>query len=313
LYFDKVPRYRFGAVKQQVWMALHLPFHLAILGVVEGSVQLAQARYIYYNTEIMGRQASYDCVTQHLDGQALTDALFRNIEYFRINESAQGTLALEYVWREVYTLGNATGVCSPANTTNTPDELLGLPLSFAQFFNRAIGALFQSFDIDIPPEGDTRESRSLNVALGSWVVVYTYFWSAILLLLVCYTITALLAEVDNRGHWRSLRRYASISILSRAAMIILAAVLLAVGVTSRPHYFFIQSYIASVWILPTVVFAFWVICMGDRVEHLWTKRREGSTRYESVAVVDGGRHESEDMGAVRRRTTTTNGYGYPSY
>jgi hypothetical protein len=110
--------------------------------------------------------------------------------------------------------------------------------------------------------------RGLNVALKSWVVVYTYFWSAILLFIVCYTITALLAEIDNRGNWRSLRTYASISILSRAAIIILTAVLLAIGVASKPNYYFIQYYIASAWTLPTVVFAFWVICMSDRVEHL---------------------------------------------
>jgi hypothetical protein len=171
-------------------MALHLPFHLAILGVAEGSVQLAQARYIYYSTEIMARQASYDCATQHLDGQALTSALITNVEYFKINESAQGTLALNYVWNEVYILGNTTGVCSPSNTTNTGNELLGLPMTFAQFFSRAIGAMFQAFDIDIPYEG---EERGFTIALQSWVVVYTYFWSAILLLIVCYTITALLA------------------------------------------------------------------------------------------------------------------------
>jgi hypothetical protein len=291
-----------------MWMALHLPFHLAILGVAEGSVQLAQARYIYYSTEIMARQASHDCVTSHLDGQALTIALFTNVEYFKINESAQGTLALDYVWNEVYTLGNTTGVCAPANTTNPGNELLGLPTTFAQFFNRAIGAMFQAFDIDIPHEG---EARGFNIALQSWVVVYTYFWSAILLLIVCYTITALLAEVDDKGKWRAPRTYASISILSRAAMIILAAVLLAVGVTSRPHYYFIQYYIASAWILPTVVFAFWIICMSDRVEHLWRERRGKSARYESIAVVDGGGHELDEVSGVRRRTT--NGYGYPSH
>jgi hypothetical protein len=167
--------------------------------------------------------------------------------------------------------------------------------------------MFQALDIDIPHEGQV---RGLNVALRSWVVVYTYFWSAILLLIVCYTITTLLAEIDNRGNWRSLRRYASISILSRAAMSILAAVLLAVGVTSKPNYYFIQYYIASAWILPTVVLASWVISMSDRMEHLWTKRKERSTRYESVAMVDRVKHEPEGLGGVRRRTT--NGYGYPS-
>jgi hypothetical protein len=128
--------------------------------------------------------------------------------------------------------------------------------------NRAIGAMFQLFDIDVPPDG---EVRGFNIALQSLKVVYTYIWSDILLLLVCYTITALLAEVGNRGNWRSLRRYASISVLWRTTMIVFAVVLLVAGVTSKPHYFFIRYYTASAWILPTAVFASWVICMNDRL------------------------------------------------
>jgi small-conductance mechanosensitive channel len=296
-------------MKQQIWMALHLPFHLAILGVIEGSQQLAQARYIYYNTQILFTKAWYGCVGQHLDGQVLASNLTKNIDYFKINESARGTLALHYVWKEIAILGNTTDVCSSANTTNVSQELFGLPLTFAQFFNRAMGAMFQAFDMDIPPEDDA--NSSLHVALRSWIVVYTYFWSAIILLLVCYTITALLAEVDERGHWRSISRYANLSIVLRAAMIVLAAVMLALGVISRPYYYFVQYYIASSWILPTVVLAFWVICVGDRLEKLWVRRMIGKTKYESVAAVDGEGGETQEMGGVRRRGT--NAYGYPSH
>jgi hypothetical protein len=78
-------------------MALHLPSHLAILGVVEGSQHLAQARCIYYNTQILFTRARYGCVGQHLDGHALASNLTKTIDYLKINESARGTLALHYV------------------------------------------------------------------------------------------------------------------------------------------------------------------------------------------------------------------------
>ncbi|KAH7089530.1 bacterial low temperature requirement A protein-domain-containing protein [Paraphoma chrysanthemicola] len=312
LYFDKVPRYRFGMVKQQIWMGLHLPFHLAILGVVEGAQQLAQARYIYYNTSVMIMKAWYGCVGQHLDGQALASNLTKNIEYFKMNESARGTIALETVYDQIYILGNTTNVCSPANTTNTNTELLGIPYdSFHDFFVEAIGAMYQSFDIDIPFQG---HPDTVHIAFRSWLLVYTYFWSAIILLLVCYTITSLLAETEGRGHWRSFMRYVSLAILSRAAMIALAVVMLAVGLSSGPLYLLIQKYIMTGWLLPTVVLALWTICIADRVGKMWQQRSERKTKYESVAHAQRDRPDEVDdapVEGIRRRGT--NVYGYPAH
>jgi hypothetical protein len=97
LYFDRVPKYRFGAVKQQIWMALHLPFHLAILGVVEGSQQLAQAHYIYRCIHRMTAKVWETCVGQHMEGQALTADLTKTIEYFKLNESARGKFLTDFI------------------------------------------------------------------------------------------------------------------------------------------------------------------------------------------------------------------------
>ncbi|OAL02009.1 hypothetical protein IQ06DRAFT_346610 [Phaeosphaeriaceae sp. SRC1lsM3a] len=309
LYFDKVPKYRFGVVKQQLWMALHLPFHLAMLGVVEGSQQLAQARYIYHNTRLLISNAYYACVGQHLEGQALASNLTKNIDYFKINESAQGEAALNLVWDQVYFLGNNTGVCSEYNTTRSIGSAFGgVPDDFTFFFGRAIGAMFQSFNLDIPGEDTT---PGVETALNSWKVVYIYFWSAIILLLVCYTITALLAEADEIGHWRNPIRYLGISVLARTAMIVMAAVLLGVGLREKGYYIWLQEYIASSWVLPTVVLALWIICLSDRVEKMWMNRKSKKTKYESVAAVESERFETIDTEGVRRRGT--NAYGYPSH
>ncbi|CAO2653794.1 Nn.00g032050.m01.CDS01 [Neocucurbitaria sp. VM-36] len=304
LYFDKVPHYRFGTVQQQLWMALHLPFHLAILGVVEGSQQLVQARYIYFSKEKLLHEAWYRCVGNHLDGQALTTNLTKNIEYFKINQSAQGTLALDYVYREIYLLGNTTNVCSPSNTTDYTNDFGGVPHTFANFISRAIGAMVQAFEIDIPPEGEVRSSR---IALRSWTVIYTYFWSAIILLLASYTITSLLSDADVEYGPR-LRRYISFSILSRALMISLAVVMLVVGLT---NFMFLQGYIASAWILPTVVLSLFIICWSDRGSKLWRQRQGQMRRYEGVASMPIELQQEVGGGPVQRRRT--NGYGYPSY
>lgn len=302
LYFDTVPRYRFGTVAQQLWMALHLPFHLAILGVVEGSQHLTQARYIYSSAEQLFSMVWYGCVGQHLDGQSLTTNLTKSIEYFKINESARGTLALNFVSREIDKLGDNSGVCSPSNTTDLNVPYRGIPLTFEAFLDQSISAMVQALEIDIPPEGKV---HTINIALRSWIVVYTYFWSAIILLLVCYTITSLLAD-GNKHHWRNPGRYASLSILSRVFMIVLAMVMLILGSRSD---MFIQHYIASSWILPTVVLTLWIVCLSDRASKMWRRRKERGRKYKSVATTQN-EQQNEHSGVQRRGT---NAYGYPSH
>ncbi|KAL6708053.1 hypothetical protein ACN47E_003487 [Coniothyrium glycines] len=318
LYFDKVPKYRFGTVKQQVWMALHLPFHLAILGVVEGSQQLAQARYIYFNMETLHHKVADACSIGHLDGQVLATSLTKIVEYFKVNESARGTLALDYVWPQVYLLGNETGICSLSNTTDLSNQLFttdptarlfGIPISFAQFFVRTIGAMFQALNIDIPNE--SAEDSGLTIALRSWTVVYTYFWSAIILLELCYLVTSLLAEnADGGGYWRAPLRYKSGLVFSRGSMIAIAILLLILG-RARPR--FIQEYIASGWILPTIVLKLWFICLSDRVITLLQQRKERKQSYKCVATAltedQPGRQLGQQDFQMRRRQT--NGYGYP--
>lgn len=319
LYYDRVPKYRFGTVKQQFWMALHLPFHLAILGVVEGAQQLALARYVYYNTEILFRNLHSACVVSHLDGAALAANLTKTVDYFKINESARGVLALTYVWPQVDFLGNDTNVCSVANTTANNIELYGTPSSFAEFIVRTIAALFQSFDIDIESESSDISASGFFVAMDSWAVVYTYFWSAIILLEFCYLITSLLAETaEGHGYWRSLGRYTTPIMLSRATMIILAIILLVLGRAygrDGDQFLFIQAYIASAWVLPTVVLKLWFICVNDRLSKLWeerskSKRAKSTQRYESVSTaVSADQSTMVPEPGVRRRQT--NGYGYP--
>lgn len=87
-------------------------------------------------------------------------------------------------------------------------------------------------------------------------------------------------------------------------MIVLAIVMLVLGARDE---MFIQRYIASSWILPTVVLALWTICLSDRVTKMWRFKREKGKRYESVAT----EQEQGGQDGIRRRRT--NAYGYPSH
>lgn len=39
LYFDALPDYHFGSIRQQFWAFLHFPFHLVLVLFMEGTAQ----------------------------------------------------------------------------------------------------------------------------------------------------------------------------------------------------------------------------------------------------------------------------------
>ncbi|KAF2688788.1 hypothetical protein K458DRAFT_243114, partial [Lentithecium fluviatile CBS 122367] len=259
LYFDNLPRHRFGTIKQHFWMALHFPLHLAVLGVVEGAQHMALARYLYVCAEDFAAMTWRACVGSHLDGPRLAQNLTWNIEHFRLNESARGGEALHLVIEQIEFLGNLTGVCSPANTSNLNNGQYGVPIAFRDFLKRGISGMFQAFDLDIPQEGQM--TYGFDVAAHSWIVVYAYFWSAIILLIVCLTCSSLLAST-NRQHPLHLTSLRLIAVGTRTVMIVFSLIMLIVGLVS---YEVMYKYLSSPWVLPTVVLQLFIVCLADRV------------------------------------------------
>lgn len=140
LYLDNLPHYRFGAVKQQLWMILHLPLHLSILGVVEGTQHIALARYIDYSAEKFSSFVYKGCVRNHLDSPKLAKNLTDAVGFFKISYSAKRAMSLLFVYDQFYLLGNQSGVCSPKNTSHTANEMSGIPESFGQLFVTMTGS-----------------------------------------------------------------------------------------------------------------------------------------------------------------------------
>ena len=68
LYFDNHPHGHYGTIRQQLWSALHFPFHLAVVGVVEGSQQIALARYVFKSMAKFMKEIEIHCTIQQLDG-----------------------------------------------------------------------------------------------------------------------------------------------------------------------------------------------------------------------------------------------------
>lgn len=298
LYFDNLPKHRFGTIKQQFWMALHFPLHLAILGVAEGAQHMALARYLYRCAEDFAEMTYRACVEGHLDGRQLSSNLTWNIEHFKLNESARGGEALHLVMEQVHILGNMTGVCSPSNTSNFHNGQYGVPLSFREYLKRGVSGMFQAFDLDIPQEGQT--TYGFDIAAHSWIVVYTYFWSALILLIVCLTAASILANTNRRGPV-ALNSLRWLSVGTRTVMIVFSLIMMIVGLVS---YEWMYKYLSSPWVLPTVVIQLFIICLCDRVCKI-RKQKEQNTMFWKLPEKNG--EPSEQIEAAEERQ---NAYGY---
>lgn len=257
---------------------------------------MALARYIYSCAEEFAWATWRGCVAGHLDGPELAHNLTKNIQHFKLNESAQGDEALALVYEQIYFLGNQTGICSPANTSHHNNGQLGVPLGFREFFKRGVSAMFQAFDLDIPQED--QQFYGFRVAAHSWRVVYTYFWAAIILLFICLTMSSLLAD---KGTVR-FRRFRWAALSSRAIIILFSIIALTLGLG---NYNFMYDYLRSMWVLPTVVIEFSIVCIGDRISRARRKNRE-SKLFWSLPPDD----EKQKEDVTESEVESTNAYGY---
>ncbi|GJC91482.1 hypothetical protein ColKHC_00308 [Colletotrichum higginsianum] len=143
LYFDNPPECKFGTVRQQIWAALHFPFHLGMIGVVEGSQQIALAWQVLSYFSDFFRDVRKACITENQDGQVLAESITTSFKNLKMPDSAETRSMIPFIYQEIYSIGNITGVCSPANTTG--GDSLFLPNAFRSMTKRVLGVLFESY------------------------------------------------------------------------------------------------------------------------------------------------------------------------
>jgi hypothetical protein len=91
-------------------------------------------------------------------------------------------------------------------------------------------------------------------------------------------------------------------------MIVLTAIMLALGVSPRPGYYFVSIILRArgdcrLW--------YWLSRLSVWLEKLWVHRMIRKTRYESIAAVDGAGGEVQEMRGVKKGGP--NAYGYSSH
>ncbi|KAH6691152.1 bacterial low temperature requirement A protein-domain-containing protein [Leptodontidium sp. MPI-SDFR-AT-0119] len=288
-YFDNHPNHHYGTIRQQFWAGLHFPLHIGIVGVVEGSQQIALTRQIFKMFSEVEDQIHRICVIQHLDGTALANALTTIVKSMKLEEKLESKDQASLVLSEVVALSNQTGICSEANTANL-SGLAKFPADFNNVMIDLLGAIFQSTGIKLPSGVDPSE-----LARSTFLTVYIYFWGSVFTTMVSF---AALFWLTKHKEQRAVF-FEHMAIGARIAAALVAAVFGAIAASQTGLYY----YIKSPGILPTVAGLFFLVVCADRVGRQISVRRlrqeSGNREAEGPGIkmgkVRGGSH-SEGRG-----------------
>ena len=251
LYFDQIETERVGTVRQQVWVVLHFPFHVAVLLVVEGAQQLSNWRKILdiinpFENDISN--IGYN-VTGQL-GNNVTGTLGNNETAMGIVDAVNETVnnLLEKLDKsefvppdisyELYELDDPT-----LNQTDVLEILYNVTSKVEVF-------IFDTFGVE---SGDTQATSPDEVEadqIDTFGTVFLYFFiSAGVVLILLAALFWLGKRRKSRGEF--------LSIAFRVLMgIALTFVALLYATSSMANENRFINYFLSPWMLPTVVIAY---------------------------------------------------------
>lgn len=240
LYFDNRAPYDFGTIRQQIWSTLHFPLHLAIVGAVEGSQQMALATYVLVQSDAVDRTIFQYCMDLHVEGADLVKVLDTIIKPFSLDKKPESSIYVTAITNQLQGIGNTTGLCSP-NISGFMDiyKAKSYPQPLRELHDTALSALYASVSVASP-----KNMNAIEIAYQAWQVVYNYYWASMILTFFCLAIFI----VFRRDHSSDLPHF--ISIASRLAI---NAVPLSFIIMAYKDHAWMYSFIGSPWVIPAVV------------------------------------------------------------
>jgi hypothetical protein len=261
-YFDNFPHGHYGTIRQQIWSLLHFPLQIAIVGVVEGSQQLALARYIINNTNKASAKITQYCQLENLDGQKLQDKLMGLLDYYELDGKLETRSFFYEAQSAIWKIGNATSICSSDKaddyTFGDENKDSNWPAAFKDLSYAISNGMYTGLGMKLPVDKLEKHSP-LEVGLNAWKLVYLYFWSSFCLLVLCLVIFLFLI----RRHKADLFDYTSV--ISRMSAFFVGAAMLALMANDIKIY----AAIESPALLPVCVVLLFLILVSDKLSCMW--------------------------------------------
>ncbi|KAF2131089.1 hypothetical protein P153DRAFT_365692 [Dothidotthia symphoricarpi CBS 119687] len=252
LYFDNFPHGHYGTIRQQVWSCLHFPLHLAIVGVVEGSQQVALARYVSKNHIKILTTVGGACVTQNLDGTKLRDTLLKLVDYYELDTKVDTYAYYETVIDTVYSAGNTTGICA-ADAVKTQ-----YPVEMSDIEDLLTNGLFTGLGMKLPVD-KLKNLTPIQIAHDSWGTVYMYYWACFIVMMLCFISFLVLI----RRHKADLFDFVSIPF--RALVVGAGVAMLCLKAAPERMY----NVMSSPTILPICVVLLFLTTVCDKITSVW--------------------------------------------
>ncbi|KAF2116937.1 bacterial low temperature requirement A protein-domain-containing protein [Lophiotrema nucula] len=266
LYFDNFPHGHYGTIRQQVWSCLHFPFQLAIVGVVEGSQQVALARYVLKNYVKIEKSIVDYCYKQNLDGVKLRDSLIKLIEYWQFESKIETYGYTDIVSYYAYLVGNNTGICSKANATEYSNSG-EWPVEFYNMTMSMFNGVYQGLGMKLPIDKLEKQDAA-EIAIKSWKIVYLYYWTSFCLLITCSIVFLFLI----RRHKVDLFDF--VSVIARFIALAIGGILIALVASDDALY----EFLGSPGVLPTCLALLFLILFFDKLSAIfcnWRLKRSG--------------------------------------
>ncbi|KAK7709226.1 hypothetical protein SLS57_008761 [Botryosphaeria dothidea] len=249
LYFDTTTHTHFGSIRQLIWAGLHFPLHLGIVGIVEGSQQIALARYVFKQFSTFQDTIASACLSQHLSDTALTAALTATVKAFKLDEKLESRDQVPVILSSIYAAGNATGLCSAANTTHA-----SIPDLLKTASTDVLGGLFESTGVKV-----SAGENAFASARSAYFTLYIYYWTSLLIAMACFA--ALFWVVSSKEQGRRANVFERLAVGSR---LFVAVVAIGLGAGAASHMF-IYEFLKSHAVLPVVAGLLAVVVACDRV------------------------------------------------
>jgi hypothetical protein len=288
LYFDNFPHGHYGTIRQQVWSLLHFPFQLAIVGVVEGSQQLALARYTIKNINKVEADIIRFCQEQNLDGARLRDALLGVLDYFELDKKLETKDYFYDTTRSIFEIGNATGMCAPGKTDNYFVDYGMWPDNLFYVASNISNGLYIGLGMKLPTT-KLKEYQPLGIAVKSWQLVYMYYWSCFCALMLCLIIFLFLI----RRHRTDLFDFTSI--ISRFLVLGVGAALLGLIANENQLY----AALGTPALLPICVVLMFLVLVTDKLSSIYCNyrlKKSGQPYALEVQEHSHGGHEEHTHG-----------------
>ncbi|KAF5853819.1 hypothetical protein GGP41_006590 [Bipolaris sorokiniana] len=266
LYFDNFPHGHYGTIRQQIWSLLHFPLQIAIVGVVEGSQQLALARYIINNTNKASGKITQYCQLENLDGEKLQDKLMDLLDYYELDGKLETRSFFHEARNAIWKIGNTTDIClsdkSDGYTFADENKYSNWPAAFKDLSYAISNGLYTGLGMKLPMDKLEKHSP-LEVGLHAWKLVYLYFWTSFCILVLCLVIFLFLI----RRHKADLFDYTSV--ISRMSAFCVGAAMLALMANDAKIY----AAIESPALLPVCVVLLFLILVCDKLSCLWCNKQ----------------------------------------